>query len=64
MKFVQARFADPKVGFLTVCIGSIALAPTGILNHLHVASNKKVLNTSRSLDSWTITYTGWVTGSG
>jgi len=42
-KFLQTRFADPEVGFLTVCTGSIALAPTGILNHLRVASNKKVL---------------------
>jgi len=42
-KFVQTHFADPKVRFLTVCTGSIALAPTCILNHLHIASNKKVL---------------------
>ena len=42
-KLVQTRFADPKVRFLTVCTGSLLLAPTGILNHLRVASNKRVL---------------------
>lgn len=42
-EFVQTRFADPKVRFLTVCTGSLALAPTGILNHLRVASNKRGL---------------------
>jgi hypothetical protein len=42
-KFVQARFAGPNVGFLTVCTGSTALALTGILNHLRVASNRKEL---------------------
>ncbi|EDR05719.1 uncharacterized protein LACBIDRAFT_236989 [Laccaria bicolor S238N-H82] len=42
-EFVQTRFADPKVRFLTVCTGSILLARTGILNHLRVASNKKAL---------------------
>jgi putative intracellular protease/amidase len=42
-EFVQTRFADPKVRFLTICTGSIVLTPTGILNHLRVASNKKGL---------------------
>lgn len=43
IKFVQQRYADPSVTFLTVCTGSLTLAPTGILDHHRVASNKAAL---------------------
>ena len=42
-KFVQMPVKDPKVDFLTVRTLSLALAPTGILSHLHVVFKRRAL---------------------